>query len=117
MKIIHLILIAIFSIAIIGCNKQSSNSTNEITKVKEIKQAKEFSGTVLETMNTAGYTYLKVKTSTEEIWAAAPEFKVSVGNSVIVPSGLPMVNYHSKTLNRDFKLVYFVGDVKVLKSK
>lgn len=70
-------------------------------------------GTVVETMNSAGYTYVQVDTGKEKIWAAAPEFQVKVGDPVVVPEGMPMTNYHSKTLNRDFDLVYFVDSVMV----
>jgi hypothetical protein len=69
------------------------------------------SGTVCETMNAAGYTYVQVDTGSEKIWAAAPEFPVKVGDQVVVPEGAPMHNYHSTSLNRDFSLVYFVSAV------
>lgn len=71
------------------------------------------SGSVTETMNTAGYTYIKVDTGTEEIWVAAPEFEVKVGDPVIVGQSLPMPNYHSNTLDRDFDVVHFAGNVAV----
>ena len=69
------------------------------------------SGTVIETMNAAGYTYVYVDNGTEKIWAAAPEFAVSVGDEVMIPEGMAMHNYHSQTLNRDFDVVYFVEAV------
>ena len=69
------------------------------------------SGTVVETMNAGGYTYVQVDTGSEKVWAAAPEFQVKVGDQVVVPEGMPMRNYHSNTLNRDFALVYFVGSI------
>jgi hypothetical protein len=69
------------------------------------------SGTVVETMNAAGYTYVQVDTGSERIWAAAPEIQVKVGDQVVIPQGMPMRNYHSKTLNRDFAVVYFVGSI------
>jgi hypothetical protein len=68
-------------------------------------------GTVIETVNAANYTYVQVDTGSEKIWAAAPQFAVKVGDRVVVPEGMPMRNYHSKTLNRDFPLVSFVGSV------
>jgi len=71
------------------------------------------SGTVVETMNSGGYTYVQVDTGSEKIWAAAPEFKVKVGDPVVVPEGMPMANYHSKTLDRDFDMIYFVDSVMV----
>ena len=68
-------------------------------------------GTVVETMNTGGYTYVCVDTGGEKVWAAAPEVQIKVGDKVTIPEGMPMANYHSKTLNRDFPLVYFVGSI------
>jgi hypothetical protein len=73
--------------------------------------AKYFTGTVLETMNAGGYTYVQVDNSTEKIWAAAPQFEVKKGEKVTVPEGMPMQNYESKTLNRKFDVVYFVGAI------
>ena len=69
------------------------------------------SGTVIETMNAAGYTYIHADVGGEKMWAAAPEFQVKVGDQVMIPEGMPMRNYHSKTLNRDFAVVYFVGSI------
>lgn len=69
------------------------------------------SGTVVETMNAGGYTYVYVDDGTNKIWAAAPEFAVKVGDEVMVPEGMAMHNYHSQTLNRDFDVVYFVEAV------
>ncbi|MCK5913831.1 MAG: DNA-binding protein [Desulfuromusa sp.] len=69
------------------------------------------SGTVIETMNSGGYTYVYVDNGTDKVWAAAPEFSVAVGDEVMVPEGMAMHNYHSQTLNRDFDVVYFVEAV------
>ncbi|MDY0268275.1 hypothetical protein [Trichloromonas sp.] len=101
-----------------GCKNEAPTSTaapkaqsQAETPAPPTSQAK--SGTVVETMNAAGYTYVQVDTGSEKIWAAAPEFQVKVGDSVAVPEGMPMPNYHSKTLNRDFDMVYFVPAVMV----
>ena len=67
-----------------------------------------WTGTVVETVNAANYTYVQVDTGKEKIWAAAPQFPVKVGDKVTVPAGMPMKNYQSKTLKRTFATVYFV---------
>ena len=72
-----------------------------------------FSGKVLETMDAAGYTYAMVDTGTAKLWVAAPQFAVKVGDSIAVAAAMPMDKYHSKTLNRDFDMVYFTGSVEV----
>jgi hypothetical protein len=74
------------------------------------------SGKVVETMNSGGYTYVRVDAGEKEIWAAAPQFDVKVGDPVVVPEGMPMVNYYSKTLDRTFALVYFVAFVAMTDS-
>jgi len=74
---------------------------------------KYFTGKVLETMDAGGYTYVHVDNGTEKIWAAAPQFEAKVGEKVTVPEGMPMKDYESKTLNRKFDVVYFVGAIGV----
>ena len=70
------------------------------------------SGTVLETMDASSYTYVRVKTATGDIWAAATQFKVKVGDKVVVPLNMPMQNFHSGTLNRTFPVVYFASHIE-----
>jgi hypothetical protein len=72
-----------------------------------------FQGSVIETMNSAGYTYVNVDTGKEKIWAAAPETPVKVGDKVTIPPGMLMRDHHSKTLNRTFDTVYFVSSISV----
>ena len=70
-----------------------------------------FSGSVVETMDAAGYTYVLVSVGQEKLWAAAPKTTVKVGDKVTITDGMPMKNYHSNTLNRDFPLVYFAASL------
>jgi sporulation protein YlmC with PRC-barrel domain len=73
-----------------------------------------FVGRVAETIKADRYTYVHVDTGTEKIWAATPAFRGKVGDMVVVRKGLAMPNFHSKTLKRDFELVYFVGAIMVM---
>jgi len=68
-------------------------------------------GPVLEAIEAAPYTYVRVRAGTGEIWAAAPQFPVKVGDRVVVPLEMPMTNFHSQSLNRDFALIYFVSQI------
>ena len=72
-----------------------------------------FSGKVIEATNTSGYTYVQVDTGSKKLWAATTQFPVKVGDSVKVGAGTPMTGYHSKSLNRDFDVVYFTGSIAV----
>ena len=71
-----------------------------------------FSGKVVETMDAAGYTYVLVDTGKDQAWAAGPKAAFKKGDAVTIKDGMPMADYHSKTLERDFKVVYFVGSLQ-----
>lgn len=70
-------------------------------------------GEVVETMNSGGYTYVRVKTAGDEVWAAGPETPVSVGDKVAMPAGMRMEDFKSEALNRSFDTVYFVSEIRV----
>ena len=69
------------------------------------------SGPVVETMDAATYTYVRVKGDAGEIWAASNKFDVKVGDRVTVPLESPMENFHSQSLGRDFPLIYFASAI------
>ena len=121
-KTLTLITVALAALSLAACSKdepakpavsapQASAPTAMSAPAPMAQKVGGTSGTVLETMDAAGYTYVQVDSGSEKIWAAAPKFSVAVGDSVIVPDGMPMNNYHSKTLDRSFPVVYFVDSV------
>lgn len=73
----------------------------------------EIRGRVVEAINAATYTYVQVDTGAAKVWAAAPQFTVKAGDTVALGDAMPMPNYHSKTLNRTFEVVYFSGRATV----
>ena len=68
-------------------------------------------GTVAETMDAAGYTYVLIESEGNRTWVAAPELAVSVGDIVQTEPRMAMHEFTSKTLNRSFDVVYFVSAV------
>ena len=102
--------------ALNGCSdKPATNApaVNQTSTAAPTAQpgAQTVTGTVVETIDASPYTYLRVKTDSGELWAAASQFKVAVGDRVVVSLEAPMQNFHSQTLNRDFPLLYFVPRV------
>jgi len=81
------------------------------TSLTGIQAATIATGRVVETMDAGGYTYVRLQTTGVDIWIAATEFPVKVGERLTAQLEMPMSNYHSKTLNRDFALIYFVPQV------
>ena len=70
-------------------------------------------GKVLEVMESAGYSYIRVEDQGQSIWLAAPSTKLTTGQSIRWSSGSPMRNFSSKSLDRTFDIIYFVGSVQV----
>lgn len=113
-KVFFLILAGMITFTLSGCKDETPKQTKQAEPAPTTQQAAQgWTGTVVETMNSGGYTYVLFDTGSEKIWAAAPEFVVEVGDPVIVPEGMPMQNHASKTLDRSFDLIYFVDSVMV----
>ena len=66
-----------------------------------------YKGKVLETVNSAGYSYIKIKTSNKIFWAAISEYKIQINDNIEVQSQIWMEDFTSKTLNKTFKNILF----------
>jgi hypothetical protein len=64
-------------------------------------------GKVLETLDAAGYTYLRLQTAEGEMWAAVPKATTAVGEEVVVSNPMMMNGFESKTLGRKFDKILF----------
>jgi len=72
-----------------------------------------FSGRLEETFDVGGYTYIKIKFNQQTIWAAGPITKVKIDDQISFSGRMPMKNFHSQSLNRDFPIIYFVSSFTV----
>ena len=68
-------------------------------------------GQVEESIASAGYLYIKVKTETKTVWLAAPETTVANGETVQWEGGAVMRNFKSNTLERIFEEIIFVDKI------
>ncbi len=80
------------------------------------QEATSQTGTILESMNASGYTYLHLDTKKEQLWVAIPSTVVNKGEEVTFLSGMVMQNFHSKTLNRTFPEIIFSKGLEGMKS-
>ena len=71
-------------------------------------------GTVLETMDAAGYTYVLLDTAEGQRWVAAQQTQVAVGDIVQTNQGMAMQKFTSQSLNRTFEVIYFSGALQNL---
>jgi len=71
-------------------------------------------GTVLETMDAAGYTYVLLDTGEGQQWFATQQTPVAVGDVVQTNQGMAMEKFTSQSLNRTFDVIYFSGALQNL---
>ena len=76
-----------------------------------VPDASTVSGVVAETMNSGGYTYARLTANGADTWIAGNEFALAVGDQVTAAVNMPMERFRSRTLNREFALIYFVSQV------
>ncbi len=70
-------------------------------------QAGDTSGTVLETMDAAGYTYIYVDSGAAKEWIAVPQTEITPGEKISYSQGMEMKDFYSKSLDRSFPSIIF----------
>lgn len=65
------------------------------------------SGEVVEVLEVESYTYLRLKTSNGETWAAVNRTPLKQGAKVTIVNATVMNNFQSKALNRTFQSIVF----------
>jgi len=83
----------------------------EQNSAEEVKQGKQHMiyGKVTDVIDVTGYTYAEVDTGTEKLWAAGPPTALKTGDMVSFSAQMPMQNFHSKSIGRDFPVIYFIN--------
>jgi hypothetical protein len=116
-KLISLVCSIIFIISLAACSKDEPKqeaSTPQVTQQQTdpgtaAAPGAPVTGKVIETMDSAGYTYLNVETDAGTKWVAVNQTPVSVGEEVTYMDGMVMQNFVSKTLDRTFPEIVFSG--------
>jgi len=132
------LLLAIVALALAGCQEKSKNEAPQKPavepaqglqpgtapagnphagmKAQEIPAGSGKKGTVTQTMNSGGYTYVEAADDKgQKTWLALPEMKVAVGDKIEYPETPPMVNFTSKTLNKTFDKILFIPGIRIVK--
>ncbi len=73
-----------------------------------LASAADLTGTVIESMDSGGYTYLHIKTAAgEKKWAAVTKTKIEKGDKATVVNTMDMQDFESPTLKRKFDVIAF----------
>jgi hypothetical protein len=102
------------AVAVAGCKKSEppaiappAAAPNAVEAAQAAPPSASLKGKVLERLDAPPYSYLRIQSGKEEIWAAVPKAEVSKGAEVTVLNAMPMTDFESKSLKRKFAVVYF----------
>jgi hypothetical protein len=70
-------------------------------------------GIVAESINAAGYSFIRVNENGSNVWLAAPETSLEVGQTIEWIGGGEMHSFTSRSLNRVFDEIIFVDSVQI----
>jgi hypothetical protein len=76
-------------------------------KAAVTQQKNAVKGEVMEVVNVANFTYLRLKTGNGEIWAAVVQSQVKQGTAVTIENAIVMKNFESKALKKTFPTIIF----------
>ena len=103
-----LISCSMFLMLNLGVTNTAQASPNLADQILEQTSNKIY-GKVTEVIQGAGYTYAEVDTGNGKVWAAASISQIKTGDMISFSTDMAMENFHSKSLNRDFPVIYFVN--------
>lgn len=112
--------LASFSISAIAATTSTQAPVGRTTDKVQIAAASDEMprhGKVLSSIDASIYTYIEVSENGKTVWIAAPTVKVKKGDAIRFSDGAVMSNFFSKSLNRTFESVVFVGKAEVVKKK
>ena len=74
-------------------------------------------GKVLSVLAAGQYTYIEVAEGGKTVWLAAPATPLKKDMQIRYEDGSEMLNFRSKTLNRTFPSVFFIGRLAIADKK
>jgi hypothetical protein len=73
-------------------------------------------GIVAETINVESYSYIRINQQDQDVWLASNPITVAEGDVVRVTGENVMKDFYSKTLDRTFPTILFVGQIELIES-
>jgi hypothetical protein len=105
---IALLLVITVAVYITYADKQKpAELPKKHTEIKTQQSVRPLTGTVVETMDSGGYTYINIEKNNNKTWVAVPKMEIKVGQEMSFYPGTAMRNFESKSLKRTFKSVIF----------
>jgi len=110
----RLVLVVLVALAVTACKKSDAPAAAPAPAAPGVAApgaaaagASVVKGKIVEKIDAAPYSYLKLSTPGGEVWAAVPQTTVAVGGEVVIENPMAMDGFESKTLNRKFDKILF----------
>jgi hypothetical protein len=100
------LLLAVLAVA--GCQSEPALESAEPPQTPTF-------GTVTESIDSGGYTYICINSGNRSYWLAASPLEVQVGDEVEYDGAMLMRDFHSSTLDRTFPAILFVSKAWIRK--
>jgi hypothetical protein len=98
----------LFATAVFGCDRSPKPANIPLDQISASPaDGDALTGQVLEHIAASPYSYVRIRTSRGDVWAAVNEARIEKGSQVTVSSPMLMKNFESKSLNRTFDEIYF----------
>ncbi len=108
----RLALAVLLALAVTACKKSNAPTPAQAPgaaggPVAAAPSSGGLAGKVLERIDAAPYSYLRIAGPAGEVWAAVPQTAVEKGADVVIENAMPMDGFESKTLNHKFDKIFF----------
>jgi thiol-disulfide isomerase/thioredoxin len=81
----------------------------EFREYVQQNDSQNLTGKITDIIITGGISYVEVDTGKEKVWVAGTlDNSLGKGDTISFSTAMPMQNFHSKSLDRDFPVLYFV---------
>lgn len=88
-----------------------SNVKTEFREYPQQNDSHNLTGEITDIITTGSISYVEVDTGKEKVWAAGTvDNSLGTGDRISFSAAMPMQNFHSKALDRDFAVIYFVTE-------
>lgn len=95
----------LFNIGVVNTVYAAQEKSSEVRQNDSAKLV----GKVTDVITTDSFTYVEVETDKEKVWAAGPVTPINKGDMISFSTMMPMQNFHSKSLGRDFAVLYITN--------
>lgn len=113
-KILTVVCVVTCMVAAAGLSVAAETKTSgkkAATKAATQEAPAGLTGKVVDTMDSAGYTYVQLEKAGKKTWVAVPQMKITKGKTMTFNPGMEMKNFESKTLKKKFDTIVFSDGV------